>query len=401
MAIEIGLVPPERHAEFTTPLRVAFGLRFDAERAARMQRLREVSHRIGAFDGGELVGTAGAFDFTMTTPGGVVKAAGLTMVGVMPTHRRRGVLTRMMERHFEESRAAGFPISALWASEGQIYGRFGYGLASLSASISIERDRAIFRRPVPKGGELRLLDETAARASFPGVYDRVRAVTPGMMSRSELWWDFRRLGDFDKSVPPLQRVLLTIDGEPEGYALYRFTEHVTFTGICELELGVAEAVATSPAATAMLWRYLCDIDLVRRIESPLLPPTHPLLTMVTEARRLRMKVADALWVRILDADAALAARTFPARGAVTFALTDDRCPWNAGVYQIGDGRSSRTTARPELRFDAATLGSLYLGGIGAQQLADAGDIEELEAGAIERADALFRSARAPWCPEIF
>ncbi len=401
MSIEIGLVPAERHAEFTAPLRVAFGLPFDAERAARMERLRAVAHRLGAFDDGQLVGTAGAFDFSMTTPGGAVRTAGLTMVGVMPTHRRRGVLTRLMERHFEESRAARFPVSALWASEGQIYGRFGYGLAALCASISLERERAIFRRPAPKGGELRLLDETAARASFPGVYDRVRAVTPGMMSRSELWWDFRRLGDFDKSASPLQRVLLTIDGKPEGYALYRFTSKPTFTGIFELDLGVTEAVATSPAATAMLWRYLCDIDLVRRIESSTLPPTHPLLTMVTEARRLRMSVGDSLWVRILDAEAALAARTFPARASVTFELTDDRCPWNAGVYHIGEGRAARSTARPELRFDVAALGSLYLGGIGAQQLADAGDVEELETGAIERADALFRSARAPWCAEVF
>lgn len=401
MTIEIRLVPPERHAEFTTPLRTAFGLRFDPDRAARMQRLSEVAHRIGAFDGDDLVGTAGAFAFTMTTPGGSVPTAGLSMVGVLPTHRRRGILKRMIARHFEESRAAGSPVSALWASEGQIYGRFGYGLATVGASISLERERAIFRRKTPEGATFRLLDEEQARAPFAAIYDRVRAVTPGMLSRTDLWWDYRRLGDFDKSAAPLQRVLLTIDGRPEGYALYRFADKPPIPGILEMNLSVMEAVAASPAATALLWRYLADIDLVRRIEAQGLPPSHPLFTMVTEARRLRMKIEDAMWVRLLDAEAALAARRFPAHGAVTFDLADELCPWNAGTYQIGDGRVTRTAARPELRFDAATLGSLYLGGITARQLADAGDIEELADGAVDRADALFRSPRAPWCPEVF
>ena len=401
MTIEIRLVPPERHAEFTMPLRTAFGLRFDPDRAARMQRIPEVAHRIGAFDGDDLVGTAGAFDFAMTTPGGSVRMAGLSMVGVLPTHRRRGVLTRMIARHFEESRAAGFPVAALWASEGQIYGRFGYGLATVSAAISLERERAIFRRPAPKNGAVRLLDEEQARAPFAAIYDRVRAVTPGMLSRTDLWWDYRRLGDFDSAAPPLQRVLLTIDGQPEGYALYRFADKAPFPGILEMNLHVIEAVATSPSATAALWRYLADIDLVRRIEAHGLPPSHPLFTMVTETRRLRMRLEDGMWVRLLDAEAALAARRFPAHGAVTFELADELCPWNAGAYHVGDGRVTRTTTRPELRFDAATLGSLYLGGVTARQLADAGDIEELAEGAVDRADALFRSPRAPWCPEIF
>lgn len=401
MTIEIRLVPPERHPEFTMPLRTAFGMRFDAERAARMMRLTEVHHRIGAFDGEQIVGTAGAFSFTMTTPGGAVPAAGLSMVGVLPTHRRRGILNRLVQRHFEEARAGGFPVAALWASEGQIYGRYGYGVATVSASISIERDRAVFRRPAPQGGTFRLLDEEQARAPFKAIYERVRAATPGMLSRTDLWWDFRRLGDFDESTPPLQRVLLTIDGQPEGYALHRFTDKISIPGIAELDLGVMEAVATSPAATAMLWRYLCDIDLVRRIEATGLPPTHPLFTTVSEARRLRMKVEDGLWIRLLDVEAALAARRFPDHGAVTFELTDALCPWNAGGYHVGDGRVTRTSTRPDLRLDAAALGSLYLGGIGVRQLADAGDIEELTDGAVDRADALFRSPRAPWCPEIF
>src|SRR5262245_11906864 len=138
MAIEIAMWGPERHAEFTLPLRTAFGLLFDAERAARVQRLPEMFHRVAALDAGAIVGSAGTYRFDMTTPGGSVPTAGLTMVGVLPTHRRRGVLSQMMRRHIDEARAAGLPVSALWASEGSIYGRFGYGIASFCGSVSIE-----------------------------------------------------------------------------------------------------------------------------------------------------------------------------------------------------------------------------------------------------------------------
>jgi predicted acetyltransferase len=401
MAIDIVLWDAERHAEFTAPIRIAFGGQFDPERSARMQRLSEITQRIAALDGSSLVGSAGSFQLTMTTPGGSVPIAGLTMVAVLPTHRRRGILTSMIRRHFEEARAAGQPVSALWASEGSIYGRFGYGMATLQGSITLERDRAIFRKSVPREGKFRLLDTEAALAALPPIYDRVRAVTPGVLSRSPLWWEYRRLGDYDKSLPPLQCVLLELDGRAEGYAVYRFPQKIQLDPVVVVDLGVIEAVATSPRATALLWRYLCDIDLVKHIEAALLPPSHPILHLVTEPRRLSYRIGDALWVRLIDVEAALARRSWQSPDAVTFELSDEFCPWNAGVYRAGEGRALRSAAAPELRMDASALGALYLGGITAFELAEAGHIEELAPGAVVRADAIFRSPRAPWCPEIF
>jgi predicted acetyltransferase len=401
MSIHIELVGAEQHDAFTRPLLTAFGLRFDSDRAARSCALPELVQRIAAKEGDKIVGSAGGFLFEMTTPGGSVPISGLTMVGVLPTHRRRGVLSSMIRKHFDQARDNGQPVSALWASEGSIYGRYGYGVASLSGSISIERDRAAFKRPAPREGELRLLDEKEALAPFREVWERVRPTVPGMLSRSDAWWANRRLGDFEKGPLSLQRAALYLDGRPEGYAIYRFVELMPMPGVAEANLSVVEAVATSPRATAALWRYIFDLDLVRRIEAPLLNAAHPLFHMVAEPRRLRMQVGDAVWVRLVDAAAALGARAFAPRGAVAFKLDDAFCPWNEGVYRIEDGRASRWEGAPDLRFNASALGSLYMGGVTARQLADAGEIEELSEGAVDRADALFRWPRAPWCPDIF
>jgi len=401
MSIEITLVGPERHAELTGPLRSAFGYRLDPDRVERNLRTPELVQRIAAIEAGKFVGSAGAFAFEMTTPGGKVATSGLTMVGVLATHRRRGILTRMMALHLEEARANGQPVSALWASEGAIYGRFGYGVATLGGAASFENERVVFRRAVGRTGVFRFLEAEEAREPFREVYERVRPSIPGMLGRSTEWWDFRKLGDFDKSLQPLHRVALMVDGRPEGYAIYRHAQRVGVPGPADTAIEVSEAIATSPETTAMLWRFLCELDLVRRIDAPLLGASHPLFHMVMEPRRLRMVAQDAVWVRIVDAASALAARTYAAEGAVTFRIDDALCPWNAGVYRVDGGRAGRSDAAPELRFDVSVLGSLYLGGVTARQLADAGLIEEIAAGAVERADAIFRSPRAPWCPEVF
>lgn len=401
MSLDIALLPPERHAELVGPLLRSFGLRPDPERNARMQRLEDLWQRIGAFDGDAIVGSAGGFRFDLSTPGGSAKTSGLTMVGVLPSHRRRGILTSLVRRHLEDSHAAGFPLSALWASEGQIYGRFGYGLATMACSVELPRLRSQFRRACPQPGRLRLVSEEEARAKFPIVYDRVRATTPGMLSRSLPWWDARRLADYDKSNGPLERLLLEVDGKPEGYALYRLTPAPPPPGTIDLELRVHEAIAVSPRATWQLWRFLCDMDLATTIHAMLLPVSHPLFHLVEDPARLEMTVYDGMWLRLTDADEALNLRAWPAHETLSFALHDSFCPWNSGVYRIAEGRVTRAHASPDLKMDASTLGSLYLGGVSARRLADAGDLDELTPGAIEKADTLFRSSREPWCPEVF
>src|SRR5579859_7953400 len=78
--------------------------------------------------GEEIAGTAGVYTRDLSVPGGVLPAAHVTMVGVQPVHRRQGVLTRMMHHQLADVRARGEGVAVLWASEGKIYQRFGYGM---------------------------------------------------------------------------------------------------------------------------------------------------------------------------------------------------------------------------------------------------------------------------------
>lgn len=406
MHLEIRHVSADQHGEFLHPLLTAFGLQLNPERIEKTKRLPEITSRLGAFDGAQLVGSAGSYLLTMTTPGGAVDIAGLTMVAVLPTHRRRGILTDLMRRHLDEARAAKQPIGALWASEPQIYGRFGYGFASQACSISIERSRTAFQGNPGPAGRARLLGEAESLEVLPAIWERARPATPGMLSRSSAWWQIRRLHEPWRTQTPggqLQRVVIELDGKPEAYALYRVAPRMDVTHILGGTLQVFEAIATSPHATRLLWRYLFDIDIVDRIEAGLLPPDHPLVLLVTEARRLQLTSYDALWVRIIDVAAALAARAYGSVEPLVLDLEDAFCPWNTGRYRLDGGarRAERTTAEPDLRLDVAALSSAYLGGFSFRQLADAGCVEARTEEAIERADRLFRSPRAPWCPEIF
>ncbi|AUX39196.1 hypothetical protein SOCE26_005780 [Sorangium cellulosum] len=406
MHIELRQMTAEQQAEFSQPILNAFGVPLDLERLEGTKRLPELTSRLGAYDGDTLVGAAGSFSFTMTTPGGAVPVAGLTAVAVTPTHRRRGILTTLIRRHLDDARAEGRPISSLWATEGTIYGRFGYGLASQACSMSIERDRSAFRGAAGAEGRARLLGEAEALEAFAPIWERARPLTPGMLSRSATWWQVRRLVDNDymrKGGGPLQRVVIEVSGRAEAYALYCLHHQWDASHIPVGSVRVIEAVGATPLGTRLVWRYLFDIDLAQRIEASLLPIDHPLGLLVAEPRRLRLTAADGLWVRIVDVEAALAARAYGSKEPLTLEITDRDCPWNAGRFRLhgGERRAARTTDAPDLRLDVAALGSVYLGGVSFQRLADAGQVEVLTEDAVPRADSLFRAARAPWCPEIF
>jgi predicted acetyltransferase len=351
-----------------------------------------------AFEADEIVGGAGAFRFDLSVPGGSVRAGGVTLVGVRPTHRRRGVMRAQLDDLHEQSA----PVACLWASEGTIYRRFGYGLAALSASMQLPRERTAFARPVEPYGTPRLISAEEALDVLPGLYDRVFAQRSGMFSRSRLWWESRVLADLPErrgGAGEQNRVLLEVDGKPEGYALYRVKQ--TFEdSVSTGSWVVPEAMGATPQATAAIWRYLLDADWTAKVEAPRLPVDHELVHLLAEPRRMRLALADSLWVRLVDVGAALTARSY-GPGELVVELADAFCPWNEGRWRISADAVDRTDAAPDLRLDAETLGAVYLGGFGFRQLADALRVEELREGAVARADALFVRERAPWCPEIF
>jgi predicted acetyltransferase len=381
-----------------------FGGDRSQERAERFLRVHPLERMHAALDGGRIVGGAGAFPLEFSVPGALVPAAGVSVVGVYPTHRRRGVLTAMMRAQLDDVRRRREPLAALWASEERIYGRFGYGLASLTGEMSLPRERSGFAGQFERRGTISLVTRDEALELFPPVWDALREVTPGMFGRSRDWWETRALNDPPEWRPPgagpKRFVSLELDGRPAGYAVYRHAPEWE-SGVASGTLYVVEALAVDPQATKEIWRYLLDIDWSSTVNARLLPVDHPLFFLLAEPRRMRFRVGDGLWLRLVDVGRALSARRYAADGRVVLEVADEFCPWNTGRWGLEAGKARRVRTRPDLRLDVQALASVYLGGFTFAELARAGRVEEVRGGALAEADAIFRVDRRPWCPEIF
>jgi predicted acetyltransferase len=354
-----------------------------------------------AWEDGQIVGGTGAFPFELSVPGGSLPCAGVTAVGVHPTHRRRGVLRSMMDAQLRDAHERGEPIAALWASEETIYGRFGYGIAGWAGELKIPHEWDAFAGPLEPVGVVRFVTPEEARDLFPPVYDSVRRQRPGMPSRSEAWWETRllRLPE-DESGAPRRFVVLEVDGEPQGYAIYR--THMSWEGgSAASRLTVREAFGATPQAMAAVWRWLLDVDWMAVVETELVPPDHPLFLLLATPRRAGYRMGDELWVRLVDVGAALSGRAYADDEPVVFEVRDAICDWNQGRWRLEGGACERTDEKPELALDVAALGAAYLGAVSFAQLREALRVEELRKGAVERADALFAWRPLPWCPEIF
>jgi predicted acetyltransferase len=385
------------------PLEQVFAFELTNDVLEREQQFQPPERFLVAAVDGQIVGSAAALPFGLTVPGGTVPASGITSVAVLPTYRRRGVMSTLLERQLAECQERGEPVAILWASEGSIYGRFGFGLATFSVDIDADRSHL---RLADAGVEVesRLVANDEALRAIPPIYERARARTVGMLDRPRRWWEAKALVAPEYSArrdaPPLRWVVLAVDGKDQAYAGYRL--HTSWEdGLPAGRLQVLEAIGATPEAVIELWRWLAGIDLVERIEARRLPIDHPLVLRIPEPARLRMRVGDGVWLRVVDVPAALAARTLLGDVSVVVDLADERCPWNAGRWRIDAGGAARTRRVAELRLGASELGAAYLGGFTFRQLGDAGRVEELRRGAIERADTLFRADRAPWCPEVF
>jgi predicted acetyltransferase len=377
-----------------------FGREPTEESASRFVRVLSPDRMHAAWEDGEIVGGASAFEFQLTIPGAVVPAAGITVVGVLPTHRRKGVLTQLMRAQLDHIHERGEPLAFLWASEGAIYGRFGYGLAGLSGEIDLLRVHSRFVRPVEADGRFRLVSLQEALKALPPVYKQIAAETPGMYGRTAEWWSTRVLDDPEwrrGGAGEMVRVVLERNDEVAGYALYRVKMGFS-DGASTGAVHVIEALGVDPEALAAIWRHLLDIDWMERVQAWLLPVDHPLFLLLQEPSRMRFRVEESVWLRLVDVAGALAARTWAQKEDLVLGVVDPFCPWNEGSYRL-DG--STTTERPDLRLDVRDLGAAFLGGFTVAELGRAGRVEELVPGAIHHADAAFRTDRAPWCPEIF
>ncbi len=373
------------------------------ERMERFSKNLPIERMHAARENGRIVGGAGAFPFELTVPGATVRTAGVTVVGTYPTHRRRGVLRAMMRTQLDDVHERGEPVALLFASEETIYGRFGYGMASLMGEISVPREMSAYARPLEHEGAMRFVNQQEALELFPRVWNKVRRRIPGMLGRTRHWWELRILFEppgGGGEAGPKRFVVLEREGVPEGYAIYRHKPKWDH-GVSDSELEVIEAIALDGRPTAELWRYLLDVDWAARVTGWLLPVDHPLFHLLATPRRMQFRVGDGLWARLVDVGQALSARRYAADGALVFEVEDAFCPWNKGRWRLSDGQAKRSRAAAQLRCDVSALGSVYLGGFTFSQLARVGRVEELRRGAAARADAIFASDRAPWCPEIF
>ena len=355
-----------------------------------------------ALDGDRTVGLAGSYEFELTIPGGQLPCAGVTWVGVVPTHRRQGILRRFMAQQLEVAREHGEPIAALWASEASIYGRFGYGIAAPAGRMIADSKRFALRDDSGPQGSLRLVDSEEAYTLARPVHERLRPERPGMITRSEHWWRNHRLADHEswrRGASQKFYAVLELDGAVEGYVVYRIKSEWE-QGFPHGVVRVMEAFATSPAAEREIWRYVFGIDLTEKVDTGPFDPAAPLFLMVRDPRALHLKLDDGLWLRLVDVEAALRARSYRDGGSVVLEVRDELCPWNAGRYRVGE-TVERTDDAPDVELDVADLSSAFLGAFDFIRLAKAERVRELTPDALERASDLFRTPLPPFCPEVF
>jgi predicted acetyltransferase len=383
---------------------LSFGFEYGKEFVDTERLVFEPDRATGAFEGDHLVGTSATATFQVTVPGALVPAAGLTTVSVIPTHRRRGVLSALMERHLEDAIGHEEPVSILWASEAAIYGRYGYGMATGSCRFTIDRAHSRFAQPHQPTGTTRVVREEEALRALPEVYQREQASRPGMIHWTPAWWKYLLTHPMNRKEGAPIYVLHETAGVVDGYLIYKF-KRAWDEGVPTGTVEVDDLIANRPGAYADLWRYCLDLDLASQVTGWHLQPDEPLLHLLAEPRRLRLTVGDGLWVRLVDVAAALGARRYTVEGRLTFAVRDAFSPKNEGVYELEggpDGAECRpASGEPDLTLGVADLGATYLGGTRFRTLERAGRVVEEAQGAIGRADAMFAWDPPPWSPHVF
>lgn len=397
MAIELRAAAADDLEDIARVDARAFGNTPSAGELDELREFLDLSRFTIATDGAELVAVAGSFAMDMTLPGGVaVPCTAVTWVSVAATHRRQGILRRLMDALHRQGHELGEPLSALGASEGGIYGRFGYGVASTSRSITIDARRARLRPDITiPAGAVRFVEGAAARDHMRVVFDAARRLRPTEVSRDERWWD--RLTDNwvrpEGAASPMYFL-----AHPEGYAAYRI-EPQWNDGRPAHRLVLRELHALGPDAHRALWATLLAVDLVGPITTSALPLDDPLPDLLTDARVIATtNWLDDVWVRPADPVVALAARTYGTDDGFTVAVDGRRLRVEGGPA----GATCRPVrTRPDLELGCAALGSLLLGGTRLGPLVAAGLVTARSDAVLRQADRFFLGDRAPHCQTRF
>jgi predicted acetyltransferase len=366
----------------------------------------DIDRCLGAFDrNGRLCGVARAFPTDLTVPGGTVAAGAVSGVGVLPTHRRQGHLSRMVQTQLADIAGRGEPVATLVAAEYPIYGRYGYGLAVEACELHLDANQARWI-PAEDKGYVELVDNDTFAKVMVDVYDRARRTFPGHISYEPERWEVLAGvrswpdGDDDARRKATKVVWYDAQGEPQAATAYSVDErweHNRPAGT--LSAGVL--VATSGRAEIELVRFLASVDWVAKVHVGLRPLDNPVPLALADARMgALVNRSDHLWVRILDVPAALTARRYAADGSLVLEVVDP-LGHAAGRFALAGGPEgatcAATDAEPDLVVPVGALGATYLGGTGWGRLAALGWVDERADGAMARAAAMFGAPQAPWC----
>jgi predicted acetyltransferase len=405
MPFPIRPIQPEELRAFTRVWERAFNFDEKDEDLEAVKKSFEFDRSIAAVDGDTIVGTGGAYTFDLTTPAGRVPAGGLTAIAVLPTHRRRGILTDIMRFHFEDGRNREEPLSVLRASESIIYPRYGYGAATVEAGFEIDTRHTRFVSEASANGSVRIVEKDEARKILPLIYARLGETWPGFLTRTDTDWDvsFLDLEHWRDGLTANRYAVYEEDGEAHGYLRYRVRGKWE-QGHAVSELLAAEMMPATPGAEAALWHYAFSVDLVRTIKTQSLPPELLLTVLLADPRRLKMRQSDGLWARLLDVPKALENRRYAVEGGLVFEVVDSFLPDVGGVFRLEGGPDGaecrRSSSTPELTMDMAGLSTRYLGEGSFRLLHEAGQISG-DADPVRRADLMFGWHRRPWCPHYF
>ncbi|WP_433473207.1 GNAT family N-acetyltransferase [Spirillospora sp. CA-142024] len=363
----------------------------DQERDGWLLRRAE---RVGGYDGGTLAGQLAALPMRLAVPGALLDCSAVTFVGVLPTHRRQGILTAMMDRMDADAIAAGRPVAALWASEGVIYGRYGFGLATRAIVMEVDSSRPLELRTPPDDRPLRLVDAASAPELIDPIHRRALSARPGGLVRDTEWWTRGILSPTDREAPRYSAPRVVV--HPAGYAVYRAHERT---------IRVADLVAETPRAEAALWRFLASVDLSSRIVAQNRPVDDLLPHMVADPDRVAVtKDTGALWLRLIDVPAALRARSWATGDTFVLQVGDARIAGNDGRWRLTTGATAScdpTAERPDLSLTAADLAAVYLGGQSPVTLARIGAVTEHTPGAAARLAAALAVPLAPYLNDEF
>ena len=393
----------EQRATLTVLSQALHGGAISDERWEMMSAAFPADRKFAAFDGDEPIGIASSFATETRVPGGqVLPTAAVDGIGVRADWTRRGVLTAMMARQLPDFAERGEVLASLHASETTIYGRFGYGAAAYGKTVRLVKPGARWRPEAPVSGHVRLLSPADAVELIPRLYERIGLRRAGMIARPARWWTDRHINRVNDPKGLRVAVHSGPDGD-DGYVAFTVIPLTTFD---DPERGAAIDVkdlhAASPETRAALWRFLLGMDLVSEIRARALPVDETIEELLVDSRACHViGLGDDLWLRLVDVEAALSARTYLDAEPVVLDVVDRRLPGNTGHYAVGPGGAKRTDAAAGARLDVETLAMLYLGEWKASTLVRAGRITVTDPSVAASLDELFRTPDKPWCGTNF